>query len=61
MEIYEGIAEDMVIHEVMKIDEDMEVEVAEIDGAMEIDEDMGYGVMEISPARLSYLILVYLK
>ncbi len=32
MEIYEGIAEDMVIHEVMKIDEDMEVEVAEIDG-----------------------------
>ncbi len=31
MKIYEGIAEHMEIHEVMKIDEDIEVKVAEID------------------------------
>ena len=55
MEIYEGIAEDMEFHEVMEIDEDMEVKVAEIDEAMKIDEDMDFGVMEISPARNNFI------
>ncbi len=55
MKIHEGIAKYMEFHEVMEIEEDMEVQVEEIDEAMEIHEDMEFGVMEISPARNNFI------
>ncbi len=59
MKIHEGIAEYMEFHEVMEIEEDMEVQVEEIDEAMEIHENLGLwklALQEITLFKDDYFI-----